>query len=256
MEERVDNSIGIIPARLGSTRLKRKLLLDLCGKPVLQWTWEGASKSSLLKKIIVATDSNEIAELCLSIGAEYILTKGNFQSGTDRVLWAFKELNDSSDFIVNIQGDEPFVNGPLLDSLVLSLYSSRADVSTPISRINSIEELLDTSVVKVVFANDKLALFFSRQPIPFVRDLPMDMWMTNFEFYKHIGLYCFRRQTLLEYSQLLPSKLEIAEKLEQNRLLENGRKILCVPTDAKLISIDTPNDLQKARDFIISRISS
>lgn len=245
------NAIGFIPARLESTRLPRKLLADLCGKPVLQRTWEGAKNSKFLKDIIIATDSNEIAEFCEKIGAKVYRTPSSFQSGTDRIIWAYKHLSTKSDFVVNIQGDEPFIDGKDIDRLIIGLREqSNACVSTLISKIENQEEIFSTSVVKVVCDIDGFALYFSRSPIPFIRDIYKEEWISRHSFYKHIGIYCFRSSTLEVFSKLPPSKLERAEKLEQLRLLENGMKIFCVETNRKMVSIDTPEELLKAKQLI------
>jgi len=243
-------AIGFIPARLHSTRLERKLLLDLCGKPVLQRTWEGAKTSKILQSLIVATDSEEIAELCQKIGADYILTPKDFTSGTDRVIWAYERLGLESDFVVNIQGDEPFIEGEVIDKLIIELNLTDAGVSTLISKINDNKEIFDPSVVKVVCSVDCKALYFSRSPIPFLRDIEKDVWYKNYSFYKHIGIYCFRRYTLETFSKLPQGELEIAEKLEQLRLLENGIGIHCIEIDREMIGIDTSEDLVKATKLL------
>ncbi len=245
------NAIGFIPARLESTRLPRKLLVDLCGKPVLQRTWEGAKSSKFLKDIIIATDSDEIFEFCKKIGATVLRTPSGFHSGTDRIVWGYKNLSVEADFVVNIQGDEPFICGKDIDSLIIGLKEqTKANVSTLISKVENQEEIFSPAVVKVVFDIDYFALYFSRSPIPFLRDINNEDWNSKYSFYKHIGIYCFRSSTLERFSKLPPSKLELAEKLEQLRLLENGMTILCIETNRKMISIDTAEDLLKAKQLI------
>lgn len=246
----VIKAIGIIPARYESTRLPGKLLQDLGGKPVLQWVWEGASRSRLLNRLVVATDSEEIAELCSLVGAEFLLTPKDIPSGSDRVLYAYKQLNISANIVVNIQGDEPFIDGNLLDTLVAELDSSSADVATLVKRIDSESEVFDPSVVKVVLDNAGFALYFSRSPIPFARDKANNEWGKLNCFLKHIGIYAFKSDVLRLFASLPPSELERIEKLEQLRLLQNGYKIRCVETYANLIGIDTCEDLEKAREFV------
>ena len=246
------SAVGFIPARLQSTRLERKLLIDLCGKPVLQRTWEGAKESKLLQRLIIATDSEEIVKLCKKIGADFVLTPMDFASGTDRIIWAYKYLGLDADFILNIQGDEPFVEGELIDRLILGLKGSEAGVSTLVSKIEENGEIFDPSVVKVVCSADGNALYFSRSPIPFIRDSEKELWHIKFSFYKHIGIYCFRREALETFSKLPQGELEIAEKLEQLRLLENGIRIHCIEIDRKMVGIDTAGDLEKAKKLIQS----
>lgn len=246
----VIKAIGIIPARYESTRLPGKLLEDLGGKPVLQWVWEGASRSQILNRLVIATDSDRIADLCNAIGAEFIITPKDIASGSDRVLYAYEQLKINSDIVVNIQGDEPFIDGSLIDALVIELDSSSADVATLIKKIKSDSEIFDPSVVKVVCNNAGLALYFSRSPIPFVRDKANNEWHKLNSFFKHIGIYAFKSDVLRSFALLSQSKLEEVEKLEQLRLLYNGYKIRCVETDANLIGIDTFEDLEKARDFV------
>lgn len=248
--DNVRNSIGIIPARLESTRLPRKLLLELEGKPVLQWTLEGASKSKYLNRLLVATDSKEIASFCSSIGFDYILTPGHFSSGTDRVFWAYESLSEQYDLIVNIQGDEPFIDGEIIDNLLLDAFRTRANISTLVSKITEENELFDPATVKVVFGLDNFALYFSRSAIPFVRDANQNVWLNKNVFFKHIGVYCFTDRIVKKIKNMVPGKLETVEKLEQLRWLENGEKIFCVQTDKCLISIDTQQDLERARKHI------
>ncbi len=251
----VRNSVGIIPARLESTRLPRKLLLDLEGKPVLQWTLEGVSTSKYLRKIIVATDSDEVANLCISLGFDYILTPKNFESGTARVLWAYQTLGNNFDYIVNIQGDEPFIKGEIVDNLLIKTFQSNALISTLVCEIKNNQEIFEPSTVKVVTNQDGFALYFSRAPIPFVRDYVQDAWHEIATFYKHIGIYCFASEIVQKLAKMRPGKLEKAEKLEQLRWMENAVSILCVETNETLLSIDTSNDMEKAREVIRSLFS-
>lgn len=244
------NAIGIIPARYESTRLPGKLLRDLGGKPVLQWVWEGASKSQLLSRLVVATDSERIANLCRSIGAEFIITPNDITSGSDRVLYSYNQLKVDANIVVNIQGDEPFINGNLIDILIRELEASSSDVSTLIKKIDNEQEIFEPSVVKVVFDNAGFALYFSRSAIPFVRDKAKGEWHKLNCFYKHIGIYAFKSDVLRLFASIPQSNLEEIEKLEQLRLLQNGYKIRCIETDANLIGIDTIEDLEKAKEFV------
>lgn len=251
----IRNSIGIIPARIGSTRLPKKLLKDLNGKPILKWVCDGVATSKFIRRLVVATDSNEIANLLRGSSIDYVMTPTELPSGSDRVFFAYNLLNDDADFIINIQGDEPFVTGELVDLILESLASSEADVSTLVAKISKEEEIFDSSVVKVVMNKNNFALYFSRSPIPFIRNVPKEQWSTYYSFYKHIGIYAFRTHILKDFTSLEESKLEQVEKLEQLRLLENGYKILCVPTDKILIGIDTQEDLVKAQNYLTGFLS-
>ncbi|MFN3780599.1 MAG: 3-deoxy-manno-octulosonate cytidylyltransferase [Candidatus Kapaibacteriota bacterium] len=248
----VRNSVGIIPARLESTRLPRKLLLDLEGKPVLQWTLEGVSTSKYLREIIVATDSDEIADLCISLGFDFILTPKDFASGTERVLWAYQTLENSFDYVVNIQGDEPLIKGEIVDNLLIKTFQSNALISTLVSKITNNREIFEPSTVKVVTNLHGFALYFSRAPIPFVRDYVQNAWHEIATFYKHVGIYCFAKEIVQELTKMPPGKLEHTEKLEQLRWLENAFPILCVETSETLLSIDTSDDMEKAREVMRS----
>lgn len=251
----IENSIGIIPARIGSSRLSKKLLRSLNGKPILKWVFDGSASSRLLRRLVVATDSDEIASLCLKSGVEFVLTPSDLPSGTDRVYFAYNLLKDDADFIINIQGDEPFITGDLIDEIIHQLASSQSDVSTLIAKINDETEIYDSSVVKVVMDKSNNALYFSRSPIPYLRDTADTDWKKHHIFYKHIGIYAFRSKILEKFTRLEQSKLEKAEKLEQLRLLENGYKILCIETNKILIGIDTEEDLLKAQNYLADSLS-
>ncbi len=253
--EDIRNSIGIIPARLESSRLPRKLLLELAGKPVIQWTLEGASTSKFLQRIIVATDSDEIFDFCFKIGFEAIRTPSNFESGTERVFWAYHNLGEKFDFIVNIQGDEPFINGNDIDNLLLMTFRNKANISTLVAPITSERELIDPSTVKVVRRLDGFALYFSRSTIPFIRDVEPKDWLARHNYFKHIGIYCFRSNAIERINSFDKSNLEGLEKLEQLRWLDNGEEILCVETKQTLISIDTAEDLNLAEHYVKNKLS-
>ena len=238
-------AIGFIPARFGSTRFPGKPLVEIKGKPLIQWVWEASCQSNLLRRIIIATDDDRIAESCMDMGAEYIMTPSNLKSGTDRILHAYKLLEEESDYILNIQGDEPLINGLVIDKLLYSINTAKTETATLVKKINSYEELIDPSVVKVVMKKDNKAIYFSRNPIPFVRDVEQKDWLKHHSFWKHIGIYCYRSEVLRNFNTLSESDLEDSEKLEQLRLLENGSEILCVETNIDFIGIDTPQDIDK-----------
>lgn len=240
--------LGIIPARFASTRLMGKPLADIGGKPLLQHTYEGASNSKLLNKIVVAVDDDQVFKVVKNFGATALMTPKDCVTGSDRIAIVAKEF-PRADIIVNIQGDEPFISGMMIDQAIEPLlFDEEVNVSTLAKLINNIDDLRSDSVVKVVFDYKNFALYFSRSPIPFVRDAKNDEELfEKAKFYKHIGLYVYRRDYLLKFTQLQSTDLEQWEKLEQLRMLENGFKVKIVETEFDSFSVDTPDDLEKAR---------
>jgi 3-deoxy-manno-octulosonate cytidylyltransferase (CMP-KDO synthetase) len=251
------NAIGIIPARLESSRLPRKPLLDIAGKPLIQYVWENAVKAESLDTVLISADSDEICNLCEKFGAECIVTPSSLVTGTDRVAYTYNKLNFKHNIIVNIQCDEPLLKPDLINSLVYNLHNSNADVATFVKKIKNFHELFNPSVVKVVLANDASALYFSRSAIPFFRDLKKEDWLfpqehitANQSYWKHIGIYAYRKESLIKFTHLSQSDLEVTEKLEQLRLLQAGAKYLCIETEAELIGIDTAEDLYTIREML------
>ena len=242
--------IGVIPARFASTRLMGKPLADIGGKPLVQHTYENASKSKLMNKIIIAVDDEKVKKVCKDFGAEVILTKKDFSSGSDRVSYVASKKK-KAEIIVNIQGDEPFINGTMIDQAIEPLlFDNNVNVSTLARKIRTQEELQSPDTVKVVFDYQNYAMYFSRSPIPYVRDAASrDDIIEKTEFYKHIGLYVYRRDHLLKFTKLKSTDLEMTEKLEQLRMLENGIKIKIVVTELDSIGVDTQDDLNKARAY-------
>lgn len=242
--------VGIIPARFASTRLMGKPLADIGGKPMIQHTWESAKKSKLLEKVIIAVDDDKLFQVVKNFGAEVYMTPKDAASGTDRIAFVAQHLSDAS-IIVNIQGDEPFINGKMIDQAIEPLlFDKKVNVSTLVKRISSVDEMKSSSVVKVVFDYNNYALYFSRSPIPYVRDAKTNLErIETGEIYKHIGLYVYRRETLLKFTSLKQTDLERIEKLEQLRLLEHGIKIKVVVTEYDSLSVDTPKDLELARRY-------
>lgn len=240
--------LGIIPARFASTRLMGKPLADIGGKTLLQHTYEGAKKSKLIDKIVIAVDDEQVAKSAKSFGAASIMTPKDCATGSDRIAIVAKEF-PRADIVVNIQGDEPFISGMMIDQAIEPLlFDPEVNVSTLAKLITDPEELKSPSVVKVVFDYKNFALYFSRSPIPFVRDAENEAEiLEKAEVYKHIGLYVYRKDYLLKFTQLAPTDLEQWERLEQLRMLENGFKIKIVQTEYDSFSVDTPEDLEKAR---------
>jgi 3-deoxy-manno-octulosonate cytidylyltransferase (CMP-KDO synthetase) len=248
MRENTDSTaIGIIPARYNSSRFPGKPLIDLGGQTMLERVWRSANRAHFLKRVVVATDDERIAKECERIGAEYLMTPSDLASGTDRVAFTYEMLNDHSEIIVNIQGDEPLLESFVLDKLVREFAISKADVGTLVKQISSHDDLDNPSIVKVVMRDNKTALYFSRSAIPCVRDVVREEWITRHAFWKHIGIYAYRRDSLFRFVELPPPVLEKVEQLEQLRLLEDGAEFLCVETDSNFMAIDTPEDAEKVK---------
>jgi len=227
--------VGIIPARWGSTRLPGKPLLDIKGKPMIQRVYEQAKKSKLLDKVIVATDDKRIFDCVINFNGEAVMTLKKHKSGTDRIYEAAKNLK--ADIIVNIQGDEPFIPPGNIDAAIEPLLKEKdLNVSTLSVEFNEPD---DPNKVKVIFDKNNFAIYFSRSVIPFNRD------GKKIKYYKHIGLYVYRKKYLLRFAKMKQSTLEIAEKLEQLRIIENGDKIKVVVTKKDSIGIDTIEDFFK-----------
>lgn len=234
---------GIIPARLQSSRLPRKLLLAETGKPLLQYTWEQATRAKSLAGVVIATDSEEIARTVRRFGGQVEMT-GEHPSGTDRIAEVVRRTCKDAEIIVNIQGDEPEINPGYIDRLVKTLVDHpTVEMSTLATPITSRRELDDHSCNKVVCAEDGRALYFSRATIPYVRDSVWDeLLQTNSPWLLHLGLYAYRLDFLLRLTQLPPSKLERLEKLEQLRVLEIGARIQVAVVEQRSVGIDTPED--------------
>ena len=242
--------VGIIPARFASSRLMGKPLADIGGKPMIQHTYESSKTSRLLNEVIIATDDERVAGICRNFGARVFITPKDIATGSDRIAYVAKELADA-EIIVNIQGDEPFIQGIMIDQAIEPLlFDHSVNVSTLAKRVETVEELKSPAVTKVVFDYNNFALYFSRSPIPYVRDAKtMHDHITKADIYKHIGLYVYRRDHLLRFTSLVPTDLEQIEKLEQLRMLENGFKIKVVVTNYENLAVDTPEDLERARLF-------
>ncbi len=242
--------IGVIPARFASTRLMGKPLADIGGKPMIQHTYESASKSNLISKVIIAVDDKKVLKVAEGFGAEVIMTPKSMATGSDRIAFAAKYYKDA-EIIVNIQGDEPFISGTMIDQAIEPLvFDPKVNVSTLAKKIEDLKELKSPSVTKVVFDYNNYALYFSRSPIPYVREAKTNIErITKGDIYKHIGLYVYRKEALERFSKLEPTDLEKIEKLEQLRMLENGFKIKIVVTEFESIAVDTQEDLERARKY-------
>lgn len=237
--------IAIIPARYASTRFPGKPLVEIKGKPMVQHVYEKAVNSNLFQKVIVATDNEEIQKVILDFGGEVAMTNPNHQSGTDRCGEVIEQLNEIFDVVVNIQGDEPFIHQSQLEELTDIFKSTPAQIGTLKKELSNPEDVFNPNVVKVVSGVDKRALYFSRNPIPFVRDFDQKDWFSKQKFYKHLGLYGYQSEVLKELVKLATSELEKSESLEQLRWLEHGYSIFISETKHESIGIDTPEDLKK-----------
>ncbi|MFH0894237.1 MAG: 3-deoxy-manno-octulosonate cytidylyltransferase [Bacteroidota bacterium] len=242
--------IGIIPARYASSRFPGKPLADICGKPMIQHVYEQSLKAGL-DVLAVATDDKRIAECVTGFGGLAVMTSPLHNSGTERCFEASHALSSvqEEDIIINIQGDEPFID-PAQILLTASIFTDpEVEIATLVKKITSVDELHDANVVKAITDRFGFAIFFSRLPIPFCRDAENENWLEFHLYLKHIGLYAYRASILKDLVKLGPSPLEQAEKLEQLRWIENGFKIKTALTDSQSISIDTPADLERAREL-------
>jgi len=241
-------SIGIIPSRYASTRFPGKPLVTIKGKTMIQRVYEQASKSQKLSKVIVATDDKRIYNHVLSFGGKVLMTDIEHTNGTTRcnqIISLLESADEHFDNVVNIQGDEPYIDPKQIDSVVSLFDSKEVQIGTLAKKIVSNHELFDPNVVKVVFNNSKIAMYFSRHPIPMLRNIENKEWLSNFTFFKHIGIYGFRTDILKEIAVMPVGRLEEAEKLEQLRWLENGISISVETTDIESIAVDTAEDLLK-----------
>jgi 3-deoxy-manno-octulosonate cytidylyltransferase (CMP-KDO synthetase) len=237
--------LGVIPARLESTRFPEKALVDIGGKTMVQRVYEQALKASSLHKIMVGTDHEKIYDQVRSFGGNVCMTSRYHQSGTDRCYEVFNREKEQFDYIINIQGDEPFIAPDQIDILA-SCLDGKTEIATLVKKIKDQQQLLNPNVVKVVFSKKKEALYFSRESIPFCRSFPRDQWLNQYSYFKHIGIYAYRSDVLDQITKLDISDLEKTEGLEQLRWLENGFKIKISETTIETMGIDTPEDLKKA----------
>ena len=241
--------LGIIPARHASTRFPAKPLADLGGKSMIRRVYEQAKKSKSLSKVVVATDHEEIYKHVIDFGGDVYMTSPHHASGTDRCYEVLSKETSSFDYVINIQGDEPFIAPEQID-LLASLLDGKTELATLIKKIDSVEQLLNPNLVKVVLNKDQEALYFSRSVIPYFRNQEQAEWVIHHSYYKHIGLYAYRNDVLEKITRLEISSLEKAESLEQLRWLENGYKIKVKETSIETMGIDTPEDLQNALKYL------
>ena len=242
-----ENILGIIPARYGSTRFPGKPLADIGGKSMIQRVYEQSRKA--LEHVYVATDDKRIEEAVLKFGGRVVMTSPEHQSGTDRCAEALNLVEQLTkrtfEFVINIQGDEPFIDPQLLQMLSVCFMNSFTEIATLVKPLSRNEDLFDANKPKVVFNSKYEAIYFSRHPIPFLRNFSQEEWSNRHKYYLHIGLYGYRSDVLREITMLAPSSLELAESLEQLRWLENGYTISVRVADHENLSVDTPEDLDR-----------
>lgn len=240
--------VGIIPARYNSTRFPGKPLAMIKGKTMIQRVCEQAWKSKL-DAVVVATDDIRIADEVLKFGGKYVMTDPRHQSGTDRCCEAVQMIEEQYDAVINIQGDEPFIDPRHIDLLVDMISRDDTQLASLVKRVEEAEDLFGSSKVKVVMDKTGKALYFSRNPIPFMQNVAHEKWLQKGRFYQHIGIYAYKTETLYQIAKMQPSALEQAESLEQLRWLENGLSIRMAVVAGESLSIDTPDDLAKAREM-------
>ena len=239
---------GIIPARFASSRFPGKPLVMIGNKTMIQRVYDQASK--ILEMVFVATDDKRIFEAVLNFGGKAIMTSPNHMSGTDRCAEAVLKINaetgHKTDIVINIQGDEPFIRPEQITLLMNCFNDDTVELATLIRKVEPGEDVFNPNQPKVILNLKGDAIYFSRAAIPYVRDCEIEGWTKKQVFYKHIGLYAYKSETLAKINLLPCSSLEISESLEQNRWIENGYKIRTAVTDWQSIGIDTPDDLEKA----------
>lgn len=242
--------IALIPARMNSTRLATKLMLDLGGKTVLQRTYEAVRDTFLFDEVIVVCDHDDLENTIREIGGKTIPSEQEYETGSDRIAAAALHIEENS-IIINIQGDEPFITKEALEKVLIWFDRPDTEVATLCKEIHDKEEINNPNVVKLVKNKEGKVLFFSRAGIPFQRDTNIPT-----KWYQHIGVYGFRREALLKFASIQPSVLEQSEKLENLRMIENGFVIYASEISHVGISIDTEKDLERAREYIKSKPNS
>jgi len=241
--------LGIIPARYASTRFPGKPLAVIAGKPMIQWVYERASQ--VFEWCYVATDNDTIKQAVEVFGGKVVMTSELHRSGTDRCAEALdivqSELNEQFDVVVNIQGDEPFIQPQQLSRIVSCFTNPDVQIATLVKPFAPGEDVFNPNSPKVILNSNSEAIYFSRSVVPYIRGKEQSQWPGSFRFLKHIGLYAYRTDILHKITRLQPSPLELAESLEQLRWLENGYRITVVETDTETLAVDTPEDLERVK---------
>ncbi|MDF1673811.1 MAG: 3-deoxy-manno-octulosonate cytidylyltransferase [Vicingaceae bacterium] len=239
------NILGVIPSRYGSIRFPGKPLIDIDGKTMIQRVYEQAKKSESLSDVVVATDDERIFNEVKSFGGNVVMTSDSHESGTERCNEVLEKSTQRFDVVINIQGDEPFIDPEQINQLCACFDDEKTDIATLIKEIKNNEELFNPNRPKVEVDSNSFAKMFSRETIPLLNNIEKTEWLKHQKYFKHIGLYGYKSETLKEICQLSPSPLEIIERLEQLRWLENNYKIKVAETSFEAIAIDTPEDLKK-----------
>ncbi len=243
--------MAIIPARYASTRFPGKPLAVLGGKTVIQRVYEQVS--SVLSEVYVATDDQRIYDCVEGFGGKAVMTREDHKSGTDRIEEAVEKIGTDADVIINVQGDEPFIQPSQVETLMHLFDASETQIGTLGKLFESMEAVENPNSPKIVTDNRGFALYFSRSVIPYIRGIERNDWFGQYPFLKHLGIYAYRREVLAEVTRLPQSSLEKAESLEQLRWLQNGYRIRVGLTDVETIGIDTPEDLQRAEQFLLEK---
>ena len=244
--------VAVIPARWNSTRLKGKVLADINGKPMIQHVWERVKKAHSVDEVVVASDKERVLKVVESFGGKAVFTSPEQPSGTDRLAEVAGSID--ADVYINIQADEPMIHPLMVDELAqVFQYERNVQMATLIKRIHSAEDITNPNVVKVVVDRKGFALYFSRSPIPYIRDKHSGNEDISGRYFKHIGLYSYTKDFLFTYTNLPKSTLEEEEKLEQLRVLEHGYKIKTIQTQYETVGVDTQEDLDKVRALMASR---
>ena len=238
------NILGIIPARYASTRFPGKPLVDIAGKSMIRRVYEQAKKCSQLAQVIIATDDERILNHIAGFGGIAVMTSPDHQSGTDRCAEVALQ-HPQYDVIINIQGDEPYIDPEQITKLVYCFRDTSTQIATLIKKVKDEEELLNINSPKVIINKFAEAIYFSRSPLPYLRGQNKSEWLKHFNYFKHIGIYGYRADVLQQITKLPVSDLEKAESLEQLRWIENGFKIKVAETELETFAVDTPEDLKK-----------
>ena len=239
---------AVIPARYASTRFPGKPLAMLGGKTVIQRVYEQAA--SVLSEVYVATDDERILSAVEAFGGRAVMTRADHKSGTDRIEEAVEKTGTQADVIINVQGDEPFIQPSQIKTLMALFDDPQTQIGTLGKRFDSMDAVNNPNSPKIVTDHRGFALYFSRSVIPFIRGVESDEWLSHYPFLKHLGVYAYRREVLAEVTRLPQGQLEKAESLEQLRWLENGYRIRVGLTDVETVGIDTPADLERAEQFL------
>ncbi len=251
------STVVIIPARLDSSRLPGKVILDICGKPMIQHVFEAAKKADNIKDVYIATDSDKVRIICEQFTKNILMTSKKHESGTDRLAEAVENLVCEN--IINVQGDEPLIDSNLITQLARTLEDKNVEISSAMHKIKTTQKLKSVNTVKVTVDRSSNALYFSRSIIPHYRD-NWEALLNHHKtipkaliFYKHIGIYGYKKEFLLKYAKMKQTYLEKLEKLEQLRVLENGYKIKMIETEYEPIGVDVQEDLEKVREIMECR---